>query len=163
APVAAGDRLLLVPLKTGEVAVWDYRAGKELRRLRATAREFLSVRAFPAADGKTVVTDGDGLRRWDLSSGEVICGPTGEPAHFGILTALTFLPDGRLVTAAAGSELRTWDVASGRPVGEPRRATGSPFWVTRTGPRMIKVEWARRLTVVDFAGKQVGQVKLPDD
>jgi len=28
---------------------------------------------------------------------------------------------------------------------------------------MVKVEWARRLTVVDPAGKQVGQVKLPDD
>jgi RNA polymerase sigma factor (sigma-70 family) len=162
-PAAAGDRLLLLPLNSGEVAVWDYRAGKELHRLRATKREFLSVRAFPSPDGKTAITDADGLRRWDLATGDLIFGPTGEPAHYGYVNALTFLPDGRLVTAGAGSELRTWDVTTGRPAGEVARATGSGLSVTRAGLRMVKVEWARRLTVVDPAGKQVGQVKLPDD
>ncbi|MBO0699312.1 MAG: PQQ-binding-like beta-propeller repeat protein, partial [Zavarzinella sp.] len=162
-PGAAGDRMLLVPLKSGEVAVWDYRAGKELRRLRATARPFLSVRVFAAPDGKTALTDGDGLRRWDLATGELIFGPAGEPAHFGYVNALTFLTDGRLVTAGAGSELRTWDVSTGRPAGEPGRATGSGLTVTRAGLRSVKVEWARRLTVLDSAGKQVGQAKLPDD
>jgi WD40 repeat protein len=162
-PAAAGDRLLLVPLRTGEVAVWDYQTGKELRRLRATAKSFLSVRVFPAADGKTAITDSDGLRRWDLATGELIFGPAGEPAHFGYVNALTFLPDRRLVSAGAGSELRTWDVSTGKAAGELGRATGSGLWVTRAGLRSVKVEWARRLTVVDPAGKQVGQVKLPDD
>jgi WD40 repeat protein len=162
-PAAAGDRLLLVPLKSGEVAVWDYRAGKELRRLRATPRDFLSVRVFAAADGKTALTDGDGLRRWDLATGELIFGPAGEPAHFGYVNALAFLPDGRLLSAGAGGELRTWDVAAGRPVGAPGRATGSGLSATRAGVRMLKVEWARRLTVVDAAGKPAGRVALPDD
>jgi WD40 repeat protein len=162
-PAAAGDRLLLIPLKSGEVAVWDYRAGKELRRLQATARSFLSVRVFAAADGKTALTDGDGLRRWDLATGEQIFGPEGEPAHFGYVNALVFLPDGKLLSAGAGGELRTWDVATGRPVGERGRATGSGLSVTRAGVRLVKVEWARRLTVVDPAGKQVGRVALPDD
>jgi RNA polymerase sigma factor (sigma-70 family) len=52
-PALAGDRLLLAPLRTGKVVVWDYRVGKELHRLRATPRDFLSVRAYAAADGKT--------------------------------------------------------------------------------------------------------------
>jgi RNA polymerase sigma factor (sigma-70 family) len=163
APAAAGDRLLLIPLKAGEVAVWDYRAGKELRRLRPTAKSFLSVRVYPDADGKTAITDADGLRRWDLATGEQIFGPAGEPAHFGYVTALTFLPDGRLMSAGAGGELRTWDVSAGRPVGEVGRATDSGLWVTRAGLRLVKAEWARRLTIVDATGKQVGQVKLPDD
>jgi RNA polymerase sigma factor (sigma-70 family) len=180
-PAAVGDRLLLVPLKSGEVGVWDYRAGKELRRVRATAKSFLSVRAFAAADGKTVLTDSDGvsvsaatdvktaltdadgLRRWDLATGEMIFGPAGEPAHFGYVNALAFLPDGELLSAGAGGELRTWDVATGGPVGERGRATSSGLSVTRVGVRMVKVEWARRLTVVDAAGKQVGRVALPDD
>ncbi len=92
-PALAGDRLLLVPLRTGEVAVWDYRAGKELRRLRATPRDFLSVRVFAAADGKTALSDGDALRRWDLATGEQIFGPSDEPAHFGVVHALAFRPE----------------------------------------------------------------------
>src|SRR5262249_11396669 len=124
-PAVAGDRLLLVPLRTGEAAVWDYRAGKELRRLRATPRNFLSIRIFVAADGKTALTDGDALRRWDLATGEQIFGPSAEPAHFGVVGALAFLPGGALLSASAGGELRRWAIADGRPVGEPDRAASS--------------------------------------
>jgi WD40 repeat protein len=162
-PALAGDRLLLAPLRTGEVAVWDYRAGKELRRLRATPRDFLSVRVFAAADGKTALTDGDALRRWDLATGEQIFGPSGEPAHFGVVQALAFLPGGGLLSSSAGGELRRWDIAGGRPVGEPGRAAGSEVRVTRAGVRMVKAEWSHDLIVEDRAGKRVGKVTLPHD
>jgi WD40 repeat protein len=162
-PGLAGDRLLLVPLRTGEVAVWDYHAGKELRRLRATPRDFLSVRVFASADGKTALTDGDALRRWNLATGEQIFGPAVEPAHFGIVVALAFPPDGGLVSASAGGELRRWDMAGGRPLGESGRATGSNVWVTRAGMRMTKDVWSHDLIVFDTAKKQVGKVTLPHD
>jgi RNA polymerase sigma factor (sigma-70 family) len=162
-PALAGNRLLLVPLRTGEVAVWDYRAGKELRRLRATPRDFLSVRVFAAADGKTALTDGDALRCWDLATGEQIFGPSGVPAHFGVVQALAFVPGGELLSASAGGELRRWDIASGRLVGELGRAAGSEVWITRAGVRMKKAEWSHDLIVVDTAGKRVGKVTLPHD
>jgi WD40 repeat protein len=158
----AGDRLLLVPLRTGEIAVWDYRSGKELRRLRATTRNFLSVLAYPAADGKTAVTDGDGLRRWDLATGEQIFGPAGDPAHFGAIQALAFLPDGALVSADTGAGLRRWDVAAGRPVGESGRAAAPALRATRLGVRAAQVEWSR-LKILDGAGRPVGEIKFPDD
>jgi WD40 repeat protein len=160
-PGLAGDRLLLVPLRSGEVAVWDYRAGKELRRLRATPRDFLSVRVFAATNGKTALTDGDALRRWDLATGEQIFGPSAEPAHFGVVNAVAFLPGGELVSASAGGELRRWDVAGGRSLAKPGRATGSELWITSAGVRMVKPEWSHDLIVVDSAGQRVGKVTLP--
>jgi RNA polymerase sigma factor (sigma-70 family) len=160
-PAPAGDRLLLVPLRSGEVAVWDYRAGKELRRLRATPRNFLSVRVFVAADGKTALTDGDALRRWDLASGAQIFGPSAEPAHYGVVHALAFPPGGGLLSASAGGELRRWDIGGGRSLAESGRASGQEVWITRAGVRMIKAEWSRDLTVMDTAGKRVGKVTLP--
>ena len=45
-PAAAGGRLLLVPLRTGEVAVWDYRAGKE------NVFGFLTGQVMKASRGK---------------------------------------------------------------------------------------------------------------
>jgi RNA polymerase sigma factor (sigma-70 family) len=161
-PAVAGDRLLFVPLRTGEVAVWDYRAGKELRRLRATPRNWLSVRAFPSLDGKTAVTDGDGLRRWDLATGEQIFGPADNPAHFGPIQGLAFLPDGALLSADTGAELRRWNVAGGHTVGGPGRAAAPALRATPLGLRAAKVEWSR-LTILDAAGKTVGTVNFPDD
>lgn len=161
---AAGVRLVLVPQQSGEVAVWDYRAGKELRRLRATARSFLTVFVFPAADGKTSLTVGDGLRRWNLETGEQIFGPVGEPVHYGAVHALAFESDGRLVSAAAGGEIRRWDVAAARPVGEPGRGSGAELWVTRAGLRTVNLVYAKAvLNVVDATGKTVGKVAVRDD
>src|SRR5262249_22236246 len=156
---AAGDRLGLVPLRSGEVAVWDYGAGKELRRLKATARSFITVYVYPSADGKTALTDGDGLRRWNLETGEQIFGPVAEPAHYGSVDAVAFESDGRLVSAAAGGEVRRWELHSGRPVGEPARASGSELWVTRAGLRTVKQDYAKAvLNVVDATGKTVGKI-----
>jgi RNA polymerase sigma factor (sigma-70 family) len=157
-PAPAGDRLLLVPLKSGEVAVWDYRAGKELRRLRATPQAWLTVHVWAASDGKTAITHGDALRRWDLATGEMIFGPAGEPAHYGILNGVTFLPNGQLLSASMGGQLRRWDVNTGRTVGEPGR-TGSDLWPTRAGVRSTKIEWPY-LIVRDTAGKPVGKVRV---
>jgi RNA polymerase sigma factor (sigma-70 family) len=161
---AAGDRLLLVPLRSGEVAVWDYRAGKELRRIKATARSFITVYVFPSADGKTTLTDGDGLRRWNLETGEQIFGPAGEPAHYGSVHALAFVSDRELASVAAGGELRHWEIETGRPTGEVRRAGGSEIWMTRDGPRTVKLDYAKALlNVVDRAGKTVGKFAITED
>src|SRR5262245_55542836 len=65
APAPAGDRLLLVPLWSGEVVVWDYRDGEEVRRLQANrpGPDSFTQAFAPASDGRTAVTTGDGLRR----------------------------------------------------------------------------------------------------
>jgi RNA polymerase sigma factor (sigma-70 family) len=163
APVAAGDRLLLVPMRSGGVVVWDYREGKELHRLRANRGAIGLIQAFAAADGKTALTNGDGLRRWDLATGEMIFGPTSEPGHSGPVTALTFLPGGReLASLDNGEELRRWDLASAQPAGAPGRAAGSELWLTRSGLQTAKVDWSQ-LTVTDTAGKPVGRITFPDD
>jgi RNA polymerase sigma factor (sigma-70 family) len=160
--VPAGDRLLLIPLTSGEVVVWDHKAGKELRRLRASAREFFSVRLFASADGKTAMTDADGLRRWDLATGDLIFGPAAEPAHFGQIQALEFLPGGALIAADTGAELRRWDVAGGRVIGPAGKGWAPVIRATPLGVRTAKVDWSR-LTVLDGAGKAVGTINFPDD
>jgi WD40 repeat protein len=160
--VPAGDQLLLIPLTSGEVVVWDHRAGKELRRLRASARDFFSVRLSVSADGKTAMTDADGLRRWDLATGDLVFGPAAEPAHFGQIQALEFLPGGALIAADTGAELRRWDVAGGRVIGPAGKGWAPVIRATPLGVRTAKVDWSR-LTVLDGAGKPVGTINFPDD
>ena len=162
-PAAAGDRFLLVPMRSGGVVVWDYREGKELHRLRANRGAPGLIQAFAAADGKTALTNGDGLRRWDLATGEMIFGPTSEPGHSSPVGALIFLSGGQeLASVDMGEELRRWDVASGKPAGAPARAAGPELWLTRAGLRTAKVDWSL-LTVTDTSGKPVGRVTFPDD
>jgi RNA polymerase sigma factor (sigma-70 family) len=162
-PVSVGDRLLLIPVRSGGVVVWDYREGKELHRLRANRGAPGLIQAFAAADGKTALTNGDGLRRWDLATGEMMFGPTSEPSHSSPVGALTFLPGGQeLASVDMGAELRRWDVASGQPAGGAARAGGPELWLTRAGLRTAKVDWSL-LTVTDTAGKSVGRVTFPDD
>jgi WD40 repeat protein len=166
-PVSVPDgRTLLLPLKTGEVAVWDYRDGRELRRVRVSAPggDYWELECAVSADGKTAVTNVDGLRRWDLSTGQQLFGPTAEPGHVGAVQALAFLPGGKeLASVGTDSTLLRWDVATGKRLGKGLRAAGPELWSTRDGLRIANGEWSL-LTLHDaFTGKPVGRVQFPDD
>lgn len=165
APAPAGDRLLLVPLWSGEVVVWDYRDGEEVRRLPANrpGPDSFTQAFAPASDGRTAVTNGDGLRGWDLATGKQLFGPAGGPGHTGAVRALAFLPGGgEVVSVGSGSELVQWHLAGGRTVSGLPRPAGPEVWVTRAGVRTAVVDWSR-LTVGDAAGKPVGAVTFLDD
>ncbi|MBO0699682.1 MAG: hypothetical protein J2P46_14900, partial [Zavarzinella sp.] len=107
--------------------VWDYRAGKDVRRLQANRPGPDSfTQAFArASDGRTAVTNRDGLRGWDLATGQQLFGPAGGPRHTGAVQALAFLPGGREVgSVGSGSELVRWDLGGGRSVSRLPRAAG---------------------------------------
>src|SRR5205823_1841814 len=99
--------------------------------------------------GKTVFTNGDGLRGWDLATGKQRFGPAGEPGHVRAVESLAFLPGGKeLVSASVDEEFLRWDLTSGKRLGKPLRDAGTELWSTRNGLRTTRSEWSR-LTIHD--------------
>ena len=73
-------------------------------------------------------------------------------AHEDEVMAASFSPDGRtLLTGCADHTARLWDVASGRPLGEPMRNHGG-LHVVAFSPDATRIAWAGEgLAIVDVA------------
>jgi WD40 repeat protein len=96
----------------GAICEWDVVAGKETRRLGKSLGEIDQLLVTP--DGKRLVSGGDVLGAWDLSSGKDLVPAGGH--RTGVETAL-FSRDGCvLATRDQTQMLGLWDMASGRPV-----------------------------------------------
>jgi len=114
----------------GELKLWDVATGQELRNFTGLEGDVHSVAFSP--DGKFALSGGfrsqmgatGALQLWDVATGRLIRSFVG---HSHEVMAVAFSPDGRLALSGGGfighlsdgsypqgSELKLWDVASGR-------------------------------------------------
>jgi RNA polymerase sigma factor (sigma-70 family) len=164
--LVADGRTLLLQLTSGEVAVWDYRDGREVRRLLASEapNEWTYRTLLPAPDGKTAYINSHGLRRWDLASGRQLFGPTGAPGHARAVQALVFLDGGKTLASLGRDEtLLRWELATGQVISKTFGVSGNELWDTRAGLRTVDGFWSKKTIYDPATKKSVGQKEFPDD
>jgi RNA polymerase sigma factor (sigma-70 family) len=110
------------------IALWDVDADKQ--------RRFLDGADFPfafAPDGKSLVSLGVVLQRWDAATGKPLYEDTSKLGHTHLVQRISWSPDGRRLASAGGnnfSPIYLWSVADSRLLYTlPREASGdSPGW-----------------------------------
>jgi WD40 repeat protein len=157
-------RSLLVPLSSGDVAVWDYRDGRELRRFKTTPLVHSKLDPAVSADGRSVFANSEGLHGWRLTDGVSLFGPSGEAGHAAEVQEIAFLPGGKeIVSTALDESFLRWSLADFRRSGSPVRNAGPAVWVTSAGVRTARADWSR-LTIRSVPDKEVvGRLNFPDD
>jgi WD40 repeat protein len=117
---------------SSEAQLWDAATGKPIGQPLPHANVGgVNAVAF-TTDGKTVLTGSNKMvLLWDAATGK----PIGEPlAHKDPVTGVAFSPDGKTLLTGAGDpfksyrvleeragEARLWDLATGKPIGQPLR------------------------------------------
>jgi len=124
-----GSKRVLIGNEQQSAQLWDVGTGKPLgQRLHPQGNVVVAVFG---QDGKTLVTGGydKTARLWNAATGE----PLNEPlVHNGLVTVAALSPDGKTLWTGCElnpqkfgergySELRLWDVATGKPLTEPLR------------------------------------------
>jgi WD40 repeat protein/serine/threonine protein kinase len=91
----------------GEVELWDYTAGRLLKRLPGSGN-----RAAFAPDGKMIATaNGNGLvRLWDVATGTELRTFACARVH-----SLAFSPDGRMLAWSAQNRIWLWELSQAQP------------------------------------------------
>lgn len=93
----------------GTARVWDVASGESLRVFAAHGRPVLAAAFSP--DGTVVASASTQPMLWNPATGELIAIPPGRGDR-----AIAFSPDGARLIAAAGSDLRMWETATGQEV-----------------------------------------------
>jgi len=91
------------------VIIWDWKSGKEVRRLKAVGQAVVSLTYHPG--GRRLATAGNdrALRLWDLVTGQQILELSGPESG---VHGVAFSPDGRdLAAAGHNSGVRLWEAA----------------------------------------------------
>jgi RNA polymerase sigma factor (sigma-70 family) len=125
------------------VKLWDARTGKLQRSLKKRTDD--SYQVFEVAftpDGKTLATFGQtgggaaavcDVTLWDAETGALLRElPKADLQSSGLQPCLAFAPDGRTL-AAAGQELRLWDVRTGEVKPAPDLGPGK-WWLVAFSP-----------------------------
>jgi WD40 repeat protein len=122
-PVFLGDGATIAAMDRGtSIRLWDSSTGSELRSI--TPRE-MALLIEPSPDGRilavaeaAVHTQDRQIGLWEVATGREVGRLEG---HLGIVRAMAFSPDGRILATGADDRprwrdqsLRIWDVASGR-------------------------------------------------
>jgi WD40 repeat protein len=118
------------------IRLWETATGKERLRIGDDRNAYFHSVAF-TADGKTLVSGGADatIRFWDVASAKEI----GRlPGHHGAVTALAFLPDGRLVSGSADTTILIWDKVRCRngeaaPPARPSEKELETLWTNLAG------------------------------
>jgi RNA polymerase sigma factor (sigma-70 family) len=103
----------LVLLTSKQAVVWDLAAGKVLRTLSVPIRH-----AVLTPDGKSLVSLGRTLQRWDLAKGIAGYPDTAGLGHTGPVDLVAYAPDGKRLASASPTDetVRLWDTANGKPL-----------------------------------------------
>ncbi|MPY67969.1 PQQ-binding-like beta-propeller repeat protein [Deinococcus sp. SDU3-2] len=126
----------------------------------------LSLAVHPAAVVLASGSFGGGIVVWNAATGQrtgtlkdqpsaaraTQAGRAGQTAHGGRVTALTFAPDGTLISGANDGTVKRWDLATGRKLGEARLPDGVQALTLRPGGQGVLVA----------SGRNVVQLGLPD-
>ncbi len=98
--------------------IWDSASGNELLRLQGHTGTVRSVAFTPDGDGLVSDSDDGTVRVWRIEAQ----GPRTFTEHASATTGVAFDPDGRRLIVASGQydgkpgEIKTWDMATGRPL-----------------------------------------------
>lgn len=108
----------------GTITVFDAESGSQLAQpISMKANDSVSELAV-SPDGRRLITDGElsnGIRIWDLDSGQLIAHGEAHPAEFrNYIFALGISHDGRrIVTGSNDRTIQIWDAETAAPIGGP--------------------------------------------
>ncbi|WP_390637536.1 WD40 repeat domain-containing protein [Limnoglobus roseus] len=150
---------------SAERIVWDATAGTLAGRLPGG---YGPIAASP--DGKSLVTAGETLQRWDAATGKPVWPDTRDDGHSGLVRSVRFAAGGRkLFSTGSDMTLRAWDVATG--AGRVLERGGQGYVVPATPTADGRFVLARRddpngpgeIAVVDAAsGTTARSIRLQD-
>jgi WD40 repeat protein len=142
--VAPDGGSVVIPTDT-DFILWDLKAG---RARHAWPGANQAGRAVFAPDGRSVVTWGTVLRRWDVATGKPLYPDVAGLGHTAPVRRLFFTPDGkRLVSVGEDDTLRVWNRASAKPVTSFTLAGTTPLAWTMTPDGSVLVGLDEHLRV----------------
>ncbi len=164
----SGDELRV--LRSAAAGVWSIALAPDERRV-AVAGQGNVVQIFDLASGQRLLTsadhigpitsvaysrDGTMLASADASGRVIVRGskkgrPVRLPDQGGRVRQVGFSPDGRRLLTISGSELRTWDAASGEALSRSPLSRSSAFFFSPAGDAIAVSDESRVVTLLDAA------------
>jgi WD40 repeat protein len=141
---------------SGYIVSWDLRTRKEIRRFKLAptqGAQLIPSRMAISADGRTLLTTGEYLQRWDLTSGKSPFAPPTDDGLPGPLMQLAFTPNGKEIFASslAGVSGR-WSLATGKRIDLIHdHYSGNPFIRTPDGLRTLSQDGSKAPSWFAFA------------
>jgi eukaryotic-like serine/threonine-protein kinase len=125
-----GKWLAVSPADPGLIRILDRATGREHCQLIESAALKPGLLTFGPDSRQVAAIDAYGAVVWDVTSGRFIARLEQSDVAEGLITSITFTPEGRLlacVASATSPQLRIWDIVGGREVW---RSPGSATMVT---------------------------------